>query len=155
MSKESAGIILYRFSNGSLEIFLVHPGGPFWKNKEPGAWSIPKGELEENEDPFEAAKREFKEETGFTLNGNFIALTPVKLKSGKKVFAWATEGNINPDEIRSNLFEIEWPPRSGQKQKFPEIDKAGWFTLNHAKEKINQGQLPLITELMSLLLKKE
>ena len=155
MSKESAGIVLYRFNNGSPEIFLVHPGGPFWKNKDMGTWSIPKGELEGNEDPFEAAKREFEEETGFIPRGSFVELTPVKLKSGKKVFAWASEGNTNPDKIKSNLFELEWPSRSGKKERFPEVDKAGWFSFTQVKEKINKGQLPLITELISILLKKE
>src|SRR5271169_6649163 len=127
MSKQSAGILLYRFNNKSLEIFLVHPGGPFWKNKDLGAWSIPKGELTEEEDPFNAARREFEEETGTLPVGNFIKLTDIKQKNGKIISAWAIEGNIDHKNIRSNMFEMEWPPHSGKNENFPEIDKAGWF----------------------------
>ena len=152
MSKKSAGILLYRFKNNLLEIFLIHPGGPVWRNKDNGAWMIPKGEFTE-EDPLEAAKREFKEETGFDPPKEFIELTPVKQKSGKMVFAWAAEGNIDAEKIHSNLFEMEWPPHSGKKQKFPEVDRGNWFGASEAKEKINTAQVSLIEELIALLKK--
>jgi predicted NUDIX family NTP pyrophosphohydrolase len=148
MINKSAGILLYRIKNKIMEVLLVHPGGPFWIKKDSGAWTIPKGELNENEDPFNAAIREMKEETGFILKGNFIELTPVKQKGGKLVCAWANEQDIDPSEIKSNEFEIEWPPKSGKKKSFPEIDKAAWFDIKTAKEKINPAQLPLIEELI-------
>jgi predicted NUDIX family NTP pyrophosphohydrolase len=146
-SKKSAGVLLYRLRNGELEVFLVHPGGPFWANKDEGAWSIPKGEIVEDEDPLKAAKREFFEETGFKVNGNFIALTPVKQAGGKWVYAWAVEGDCDAGAIRSNTFSMEWPPRSGNKKEFPEVDRAGWFTLDVAKRKILKSQLSLLEEL--------
>ena len=148
MSKKSAGILLYRTKNKIVEVLLVHPGGPFWIKKDAGAWTIPKGELNENEEPFDAAIREMKEETGIILKGNYLELTPVKQKAGKLVYAWANEQDIDPSEIKSNEFEIEWPPKSGKKKSFHEIDKADWFDINTAKEKINPGQLPLIEELI-------
>lgn len=148
MSKKSAGILLYRTKNKIVEVLLVHPGGPFWIKKDAGAWTIPKGELNENEEPFDAAIREMKEETGIILKGNYLELTPVKQKAGKLVYAWANEQDIDPSEIKSNEFEIEWPPKSGKKKLFPEIDKADWFDIKTAKEKINPGQLPLIEELI-------
>jgi predicted NUDIX family NTP pyrophosphohydrolase len=151
MSKKSAGILLYRIKNKILEVLLVHPGGPFWIKKDAGAWTIPKGELNENEEPFDAAIREMKEETGIVLIGDFIALAPVKQKGGKLVYAWANEHDVDPSEIKSNEFEIEWPPRSGKKKSFPEIDKADWFNIKTAKEKINSGQLRLIEELIKKL----
>jgi predicted NUDIX family NTP pyrophosphohydrolase len=147
MYKQSAGILLYRKTGKQLQIFLVHPGGPFFKNKDLGTWSIPKGEFLEDEDPLAAAKREFQEETGQAINGNFIPLYPVRLKSGKKVYAWAIEGDINHEVIVSNLFEMEWPPKSGRKQSFPEIDRAAWFDTETAKLKINAGQAGFINEL--------
>src|ERR1700743_1338052 len=116
--KQSAGILLYRKADGILQLFLVHPGGPFFKNKDLGAWSIPKGEFLDDEDALAAAKREFFEETGMAIDGDFIPLNKVTLKSGKKVYAWALEGNIDPKNIVSNQFEIEWPPKSGKKQSF-------------------------------------
>jgi len=146
MSKKSAGIILYRTQNDLFEILLVHPGGPFWVKKDEGAWTIPKGEFDD-EDPLEAAKREFEEETGKKVSGKFIELKPVKQKSGKLIFAWAVEGNMDTATIKSNEFEIEWPPGSGKMKSFPEIDKAGWFTIRDAAIKINPGQLSLIKEL--------
>ncbi len=149
--KQSAGILLYRFPQQHLEVFLVHPGGPFWKNKDAGAWSIPKGEFNENEEAFEAAKREFFEETGIALSGKFIELPPVKLKSGKNVFAWAIEKDIDAESVISNHFEMEWPPRSGLKQSFPEIDKGAWFTMEKANEKINAGQVGLLRSLQQKL----
>ena len=151
MSKKSAGILLYRSINKNLEVFLVHPGGPFWKNKDEGAWSIPKGEFDEKEDALEAAIREMKEETGITLKGDFMALTPIKQKSGKLVYAFAKEHDLDPSEIKSNEFEIEWPPKSGKKKMFPEIDKAEWFTIYVAKNKINPAQWPLVEELNTKL----
>ena len=148
MAKKSAGLLLYRIEKKILEVFLVHPGGPFWVKKDDGAWSIPKGEFEDDEDPLVAAKRELEEETGFTVSGKFIELTPVKQKGGKIIYAWAVETNIDASLIKkSNLFEIEWPPRSGIKKSLPEIDRATWLKITEAKIKINTGQLPMIEEL--------
>jgi len=144
MLKQSAGLLLYRKTNNELQIFLVHPGGPFFKNKDAGVWSIPKGEFLNDEEALTAAKREFKEETGHSIDGHFIPLSPVTLKSGKIVYAWAVEGDIDAQNIHSNLFEMEWPPKSGKKQSFPEIDRGGWFNIEEAKLKINGGQLGLI-----------
>jgi len=132
-----------------MEVFLVHPGGPYWAKKDEGAWSIPKGEFDENEEPLAAAKREFREETGIQISGKFIQLNPVKQKSGKLVYAWAVEGDIDPEKIKSNSFEIEWPPRSGKMKSFPEIDKAAWFQLSDAQKKIIEAQSALIKELES------
>lgn len=146
-TKKSAGILLYRFPTNGKEVLLVHPGGPFWAKKDDGAWSIPKGEFGAGEDPLDAAKRELEEETGIKADGNFIELTPVKQKSGKLVYAWALQKDIDPAAIKSNSFEIEWPPRSGIKKSFPEIDRAAWFAMNEARNKIIAGQAPLIDEL--------
>jgi len=151
MPKQSAGILLYRKFNNVLQVFLVHPGGPFWKNKDDGAWSIPKGEYESDEDPLAAAKREFYEETGQSIDGEFIALKPIKQKSGKIVQAYLVEGDIDAHNIKSNLFEIEWPPKSGKMQSFPEVDRAGWFTVDEAKVKMNAGQVGLVEELAQLV----
>jgi predicted NUDIX family NTP pyrophosphohydrolase len=145
--KQSAGILMYRFRNSALEVFLVHPGGPYWAKKDSSAWSIPKGLQNENEDLLEAARREFHEETGLVADGKFLALAPVKQPGGKVVQAWAVEGNCDASAIKSNTFSIEWPPRSGRYQQFPEVDRAGWFTLEAAKEKISKGQLALLDEL--------
>lgn len=147
MAKQSAGILLYRKTGNRVHVFLVHPGGPFFKNKDFGAWSIPKGEFLDDEDALVAAKREFLEETGQSIHGDFIALNPVILKSGKKVFAWALEGDIDYEAIKSNFFEMEWPPKSGKMQSFPEIDRGGWFSIEEALIKINGAQSALITEL--------
>lgn len=149
--KQSAGLLLYRNCSADLEIFLVHPGGPFWKNKDEGAWSIPKGELNENEEPLRAAVREFFEETGMEISGKFIELTPVIQKGGKKVFAWAIEKDIDAANIHSNSFGMEWPPRSGKYQSFPEVDKGEWFTIEKAKKKINAMQSGFIDELQKKL----
>ena len=119
-------------NTNEFQFFLVHPGGPFWKDKDAGAWSIPKGEFGDDEDPLAAAKREFKEETGSAVEGNFIPLSPVKQKAGKMVYAWAVEGDINPETIASNTFKVQWPPKSGKWQTYPEVDKAGWFNLQQA-----------------------
>src|SRR5215212_7705863 len=133
MGKQSAGIILYRKKNGFLELFLTHPGGPFWKNKDKGVWSIPKGEFTD-EKPLEAAKREFKEETGFTVSGPFEELTPIKQKGGKWVYAWAVEADVDAGKIKSNTFPVTYA--SGHTQEYPEVDRAQWFTIEEAKEKI-------------------
>ena len=153
MAKQSAGILLYRKVDDQLQVFLVHPGGPFFVNKDNGSWSVPKGEFLDDEDPLAAAKREFLEEIGTAIDGEFIALAPIKQKSGKKVFAWAIEGDIDHETIVSNLFEIEWPPRSGKLKTFPEIDKAAWFDIETAKTKINEAQAGLIEELTQILSK--
>lgn len=147
MRKQSAGILLYRKNVNTLQVFLVHPGGPFFVNKDDGSWSVPKGEFLDDEDPLEAAKREFEEETGKVINGKFIALNPVTQKGGKTVQAWAVEGDIDPAIIKSNHFEIEWPPRSGKQKTFPEIDRAAWFDLDVARVKINPAQAVFIDEL--------
>lgn len=149
--RQSAGILLYRISDKNLEVFLVHPGGPYWKDKDEGAWTIPKGEFVEGEEPLDAAVREFKEETGSYIHGKFIPLTPVKQKAGKTVFAWAIEGDINAETIKSNSFKMEWPPKSGQWKSFAEVDKGGWFTLMDAMIKINAAQTSFIQELITLL----
>lgn len=149
MPQKSAGILLYRIKNKNLEVLLVHPGGPFWKNKDEGAWSIPKGEFDGDEKPLDAAIREMNEETGVTLSGDFIELTPVKQKSGKLVYAFAKEYDLDPSQIKSNEFEMEWPPKSGKKKMFPEIDKAEWFDIKTAKEKITPAQTDLVDELES------
>ena len=150
MSKQSAGILMYRKKGDSLEVFLVHPGGPFFAKKDMGAWSIPKGEFE-NEEAVVAAKRELFEETGVVIGNELTPLTPQKQKGGKTVYAWAVEGNVDPKSIKSNLFELEWPPKSGKKQMFPEIDRAEWFPVQTAIQKINQGQVAFINELTEKL----
>lgn len=144
--RTSAGILLYRRKNGFIEIFLVHPGGPFWKGKEKGAWSIPKGEFSEGEDPLTVAKREFHEETGQTVDGDFVELTPIKQKGGKMVYAWSVEGDADAENIVSNTFKTEWPYKSGKWISIPEVDKAGWFGVEEAKEKLNAAQVGLIEE---------
>lgn len=148
----SCGILAYRVLNGKKQVFLVHPGGPFWAKKDEGAWSIPKGEMEEDETDFlEVAKREFTEETGQEIQGDFISLEPVKLKSGKTVIAFAINNDsIDENSISSKTFEMEWPPRSGKMQPFPEIDRGAWIDIDTAKTKLNSGQLPLLTQLESL-----
>jgi predicted NUDIX family NTP pyrophosphohydrolase len=146
MPKTSAGLLMYRLREGELEFLLVHPGGPFFKNKDTGFWSIPKGETEPDEDPLAAAKREFEEELGFPAQGTFVELTPVQQKGGKLVVAWAFAGDCDPAQIRSNTFTIEWPPNSGKQQEFPEIDRAAFFKLAAAKEKINAAQAALLDE---------
>jgi predicted NUDIX family NTP pyrophosphohydrolase len=146
--KNSAGLLLYR-RRGDLEIFLVHPGGPFWAKKDLGAWSLPKGEFDNGEDPLEAAKREFTEETGFPIDGEFHQLEPLKQRGGKVVHAWAVEADCDASQIRSNLFSIEWPPKSGQMRKFPEVDRAQWFNIPEARKRILAGQSGFIDQLLS------
>ena len=149
--KQSAGILLYRKAGGVLQFFLVHPGGPYFKNKDAGAWSIPKGEFLDDEEPLAAAKREFEEETSQLVNGDFAPLGSVKLKSGKTVHAWAVEGDIDHETIISNTFEIEWPPHSGKKITIPEIDRAGWFNTVAAKQKMNAAQAIFIERLLNVI----
>ncbi|MEP6749455.1 MAG: NUDIX domain-containing protein [Bacteroidota bacterium] len=149
--KKSAGILLYRTIKKKLEVMLVHPGGPFWKNKDEGSWSVPKGEFTDEENALDAAIREFEEETGFSCSGDFVELTPVQMKSGKIVYAWALAKDIDAAAIKSNAFEIEWPPKSKKMQRFPEIDKAAWFSPAEAKKKINPAQSAFIDELVAQL----
>ncbi len=152
MAKKSAGLLMYRMTKeGHVECFLCHMGGPFWAKKDNGAWTIPKGEYEADQDPLEAAIREFKEETGFDARGEFIELTPIKQSGGKKVRAWAFEGDADPNAIQSNTFEMEWPPKSGKKQTFAEIDRAEWFPLDKAKDKMITAQRALVDELSAKL----
>jgi predicted NUDIX family NTP pyrophosphohydrolase len=151
MSKQSAGLLLYRHRHGKLEVFLVHPGGPFWVNKDAGAWSIPKGEHGPEEDPLAAARREFTEETSFTAAGPFLPLTPLKQKSGKLIQAYACEGEVDPGKLISNTFPLEWPPHSGKMQEFPEVDRAAWFSMEEAAEKIHPGQAGFLRQLVQRL----
>lgn len=149
MAARSAGVLLYRLVDAQVQFLLVHPGGPFWKNKDIGAWTLPKGEPADGEELLTAAQREFFEETGQHISGSFIALDPVKQKGGKVIHAFAVEGDFNPDQLNSNTFEMEWPPRSGKKQVFPEVDKAQWFTLEQARERINTAQVVLLEEVVA------
>ena len=149
--KESAGLLIWRQREGRIELLLVHPGGPFWKNKDSGAWTIPKGEFDGGEDPLTAARREFAEETGFTLDGAFVALGSLRQAGGKVVHAWAVEGDCDPGSLRSNTFSLEWPPRSGRRADFPEVDRAAWFTLDAARERILRSQAPFLDRLVVLL----
>jgi predicted NUDIX family NTP pyrophosphohydrolase len=151
MGKKSAGLLMYRRRHGILEVFLVHPGGPFWAKKDAGSWSIPKGEYMPEEEPLEVAKREFQEETGFKASGQFIPLTSRKQPSGKVITVWAFEGDCDASAIKSNPFSMQWPPRSGRQQEFPEVDRAGWFSIPVAKEKIIKGQAGFLDELTRIL----
>jgi predicted NUDIX family NTP pyrophosphohydrolase len=139
---------MYRRRDGRLEVFLVHPGGPFWAKKDLGSWTIPKGEYLEGEDPFQAAQREFQEETGFRAEGGFIALGDLKQPSGKVLTAWAFEGDCDPAQLKSNTFSLEWPPRSGRQVEFPEIDRGAWFSMEAARKKLLPGQGPLLDRLL-------
>ena len=140
-SKRSAGLLLYRIRDGSREVFLVHPGGPYWEKKDLGIWSIPKGEFEPGEEPLDAAKREFREETGFTPPaGPFSPLGAITQPSGKQVLVWSVPGDCDADQVRSQTITLEWPPRSGRRREFPEVDRAGWFGLEEAQRKILSGQ---------------
>ena len=150
MAKTSAGLLLYRWRDDRLEVFLVHPGGPFWAHKDQGAWSIPKGEFTAGEDPLAAARREFAEETGLAADGEAVALQPIRQAGGKVVHAFALEGDVDPAAIASNRFALEWPPRSGRQQEFPEIDRAGWFGLAEARQKLLASQHGLLDQLLAL-----
>jgi len=147
VAKKSAGLLLFRQSTNGVEVLLAHPGGTFWAKKDAGAWSIPKGEIADDEEPLEAAKREFREETGIEAAGEFIPLTPLKQPSVKHVLAWAVRGDFDASKLVSNMFSLEWPPRSGKFQDFPEIDRAQWFDLATARVKILKGQAPFLDEL--------
>ena len=155
MAKTSAGTLLYRRRGDGLEVFLVHPGGPFWARKDLGAWSIPKGEFTAGEDPRVAARREVAEETGLVPDGVFVALAPLRQAGGKIVHAFALEGDCDPAKIRSNSFTIEWPPRSGERREFPEVDRAAWFALADARRKILKSQLGLLEQLVELLNRRD
>jgi predicted NUDIX family NTP pyrophosphohydrolase len=146
--KRSAGLVLFRWADGELEVLLVHPGGPFWAKRDLGAWSIPKGEYLDDEEPLEAARREFAEELGSPAPaGEAVELGEVRQKAGKTVLAWAIAGDLDPDAISSNTFTMEWPPKSGRTQAFPEVDRAGWFGLAQARERINPAQAALLDRL--------
>jgi predicted NUDIX family NTP pyrophosphohydrolase len=151
MAKQSAGLLIYRERQGQLEVLLVHPGGPFWKNKDDRAWTIPKGELQTEEDPLAAAQRECQEELGFVPTGSFIPLSPVRQKSGKVIQAWAIQADWDTTQLRSNSFSLEWPPRSGKMQEFPEVDRAEYFELEVAAKKMNPAQAVLLNELNAKL----
>lgn len=152
MAKVSAGLLLVRGAPDALEVLLVHPGGPFWAKKDEGAWSIPKGEIAAGEDPLRAAIREFEEETGQAIDGEFVALEPQRQPGGKTVHAWAVRADLDPTHLRSNTFSLEWPPRSGRQQEFPEIDRAAWFPLDAARKKILRGQAGFLTQLEAVTL---
>ncbi len=145
MPKKSAGLVVYRKRRGGIEVFLVHPGGPFWAGKDEGSWSIPKGEFGD-EEPLEAARREFQEETGLKIQGQFHALRPFRQAGGKTVYAWAVQADFSAEAIRSNVFSMEWPKGSGQTREFPEVDRAGWFRMEEAKKKILKSQLACLKE---------
>jgi predicted NUDIX family NTP pyrophosphohydrolase len=151
MKRLSAGLLMFRRSRIAVEVFLVHPGGPFWHKKDLGAWSIPKGECTTGEDTLAAAKREFEEETGIKPVGEFLPLDDLKQPSGKVITAWAFEGNCAPAEIRSNVFSIEWPPKSGRMQEFPEVDRAAWFSIEDARTHILKGQVGFLDRLTERL----
>lgn len=151
MKKRSAGILLYRSNDNGLEVLLAHPGGPFYKKRDLGVWSIPKGEFNETENPEEAAIREFKEELGAEISGEMVELSPIVQKSGKEVIAWAVKGEFNPESLISNTFPMEWPPKSEKFQEFAEVDRVEWFDIETAKEKIIPGQVPLLAELVTVL----
>jgi predicted NUDIX family NTP pyrophosphohydrolase len=151
VAKRSAGLLMYRRTPDQLEVFLVHPGGPFWVKKDLGAWSIPKGEYDESEQALEAAKREFQEETGFTPNGDFVELGTIKQSGGKLVSAWTFEGDYDPALLKSNLCRVEWPPRSGRMIECPEVDRGAWFSLAEAKHRILKSQQPFLDTLAHAL----
>jgi predicted NUDIX family NTP pyrophosphohydrolase len=150
MPKRSAGLLMWRRLTDELEVFLVHPGGPLWAKNDRGAWTIPKGEYEPDEDPLDAARREFAEETGFPAAGEFVPLGSIRQKSGKVVTAWAFEGDCDPAQLRSNTCKIEWPPRSGRRIEIPEVDRGRWFAIEEAPEYIRQEQRPLLNKLDKL-----
>jgi predicted NUDIX family NTP pyrophosphohydrolase len=151
MPKRSAGLLLYRRSKGALEVFLIHPGGPYWAKKDRGAWAIPKGEYKKSDDPLAAAKREFQEETGFTAAGEFLDLGSIRQASGKIVTAWAFEGDCEPAELVSNTCEVEWPPHSGRLMEIPEVDQGRWFGMMEARESIRGDQELLLDRLQAAL----
>ncbi len=147
MPKKSAGLLVYREAGSTLEVLLVHPGGHFWAKKDEGAWSLPKGEIDENEEPLAVALREFKEETGSEIRGDFIFLSPLRQPGGKFIYAWAVHGDFDPAMLKSNTFQLEWPPKSGRQKEFPEIDRAAWFSIEVALQKILKGQRGFLEQL--------
>jgi predicted NUDIX family NTP pyrophosphohydrolase len=151
MGEQSAGILLYRFREKELQVFLVHPGGPFWARRDEGAWSIPKGLMEAGENPLDAARREFREETGFEVEGGCLELGELKQPSRKLVHAWASEQDIDPSRLKSNTFTLEWPKASGQMREYPEVDRGGWFGLEEALKKILKGQAEFLDRLLERL----
>jgi predicted NUDIX family NTP pyrophosphohydrolase len=151
MAKRSAGLLMYRRKRDEIEVFLVHPGGPYWTNKDQGAWTIPKGEYGDDEEPLAAAQREFFEETGFAANGEFLSLGEVRQRSGKLVTAWAFRGDCDPMQLKSNTCEIEWPPKSGKCLQIPEIDRGQWFTMDEARKYIRAELNDLLLRLNSLI----
>jgi len=151
MAKQTAGILVYRRGESGVEVFLAHPGGPFWAKKDLAAWSIPKGEFLDPESPLDAAKREFAEEIGQSVEGQFLALTPCKPPGGKVIHAFAVEGEVDAAKVQSNLFEMEWPPHSGKMQSFPEVDRGAWFAIDDARKRLHKGQLPILDELIAKL----
>jgi predicted NUDIX family NTP pyrophosphohydrolase len=151
LARKSAGLLIHRIRDRQLQVFLVHPGGPFWAKKDLGAWSIPKGEHADSEDPLTVAKRELQEETGLEVQGEFVKLQTIRQAGGKLVTAFAVAADFDPGEIRSNSFEMEWPPRSGKLQQFPEVDRAQWFGIDEARVKILKSQLPLLDQLERLV----
>jgi predicted NUDIX family NTP pyrophosphohydrolase len=151
MPKQSAGLLLYRRRNAGIEVFLIHPGGPFWAKKDSGAWSIPKGEYTTDEDPLAAAKREFEEETGFTAQGNFVELGAIRQPGGKIITVWTLEGDCNPAQLRSNTFTMEWPPRSGRRIEAPEADRGCWYSIEEARAKLLPGQRPFLDRLLDAI----
>jgi predicted NUDIX family NTP pyrophosphohydrolase len=155
MRKVSAGLLMYHHRDGKLHVLLVHPGGPYFARKDEGHWTIPKGGVNEGEEPLAAAHREFEEETGFTAPGELLPLHSIRLKSGKKVHAWAVEGKVDPRKLKSLRYKMEWPPRSGKEQEFPEIDRGDFFDVPTAKRKLNPAQVPLVEELEKLLEKSK
>jgi predicted NUDIX family NTP pyrophosphohydrolase len=154
MGQTSAGLLMYRKSADGLQVLLIHPGGPFWRNKDEGSWSIPKGGVNDGEELIDAARREFEEETGCKPIGQWLALSPVRLKSRKTIHAWAFEGTLDPATVKSNTFMLEWPPRSGKVSEYPEVDRADFFDLPTALKKIHPAQAAFVHELTALLLNK-
>jgi predicted NUDIX family NTP pyrophosphohydrolase len=148
--KRSAGVLMYRRRAGGFEFFLVHPGGPFWRNKDAGAWTVPKGMIEPGEEPLAAARREFEEETGFPVGGDFVELGSFRQPGGKDVAVWAVEGDCDPAQLASNSFEMEWPPRSGRRQSFPEVDRGGWFGIAEARDKLLIGQRAMLDRFLEI-----
>lgn len=155
MSVRSAGILLYRFAAGRLEVLLVHPGGPYWAHKDAASWTIPKGLCEANESPLDAAKREFREETGFEANGSFIELGALKQPSGKIVHAWAVEQDLDTSRLVSNTFSLEWPRGSGVINVYPEVDQGQWFGIEQAREKLLRGQLEFVERLLRVVTRRQ
>jgi predicted NUDIX family NTP pyrophosphohydrolase len=151
MAKKSAGLLLFRYASqapGRLEVLLAHPGGPYWTRKDEGSWSIPKGEIADDEEPLAAAKREFSEEMGHAVEGEFVALEPVQQPSGKRVLVWAVGCDFDPSTLASNMFSLEWPPKSGRQEQFPEVDRVAWFPIDDARRKILKGQAPFLDQLL-------